>query len=87
MNHNTNFFKNLAILKLFIEFSIIIGAEHGGAAGAQCTAHAPPLFTPRPEIYSIYVFGGENSPKFPVVHLHYLQHFGASENGKINKAF
>ena len=28
---------------------IIIGAELGGAAGA-C---APPLFTPRPEIYSI----------------------------------
>ena len=57
---------------------ILIGAELGGAAGAR----APPLFTPRPEIYSIYVFGGENSPKFPVVHLHYLQHFGASGNSK-----
>ena len=56
---------------------MLIGAELGGAAGAR----APPLFTPCPEIYSIkcaYVFGGENSPKFPVVHLHYLQHFGAS---------
>ena len=29
-----------------------------------------------------YVFGGENSPKFPVVHLHYLQHFGASGYSK-----
>ena len=53
---------------------IFIGAELGGAAGAR----APPLFTPCPKIYSIYVFGGENSLKFPVVHLHYLEHFGAS---------
>ena len=58
--------------------NITIGAESGGAAGA-C---APPLFTLRPEIYSIncaYVsFWGENYTKFPVVHLHYLEHFGAS---------
>ena len=54
---------------------IIIGAELGGAAGAR----APPLLhNPRKFIvYSIY------SPKFPVpalyvVHLHYLEHFGAS---------
>ena len=57
---------------------IIIGTELAGAAGA----HAPPLFTPHPEIYSItcaYLsFWGENSPKFPVVHLHYLEQFGTS---------
>ena len=56
-------------------FVIIIGAELGGAAGAR----APPLLhNPRKFIvYSVY------SPKFPVpalyvVHLHYLEHFGAS---------
>ena len=32
-----------------ISLGMIIGAELGGAAGAR----APPLFTPRPEIYSI----------------------------------
>ena len=56
---------------------MIIGAELGSAAGAR----APPLLhNPRKFIvYSIY------SPKFPVpalyvVHLHYLEHFGASAN-------
>ena len=29
--------------------------------------------------------GYENSPKFPVVHLHYLQHFGASADIPKNK--
>ena len=32
-----------------LTYTILIGAELGGAAGAR----APPLFTPRPEIYSI----------------------------------
>ena len=56
---------------------MVIGAELGGAAGAR----APPLLhNPRKFIvYSIY------SPKFPVpalyvVHLHYLEHFGASDD-------
>ena len=45
----------LDVTKLFWCFShyylffMSIGAELGGAAGAR----APPLFTPRPEIYSI----------------------------------
>ena len=52
---------------------MIIGAELGSAAGAR----APPLLhNPRKFIvYCIY------SPKFPalyVVHLHFLEHFGAS---------
>ena len=32
----------------YVSMSISIGAELGGAAGAR----APPLFNPRPEIYS-----------------------------------
>ena len=40
-----NYFGALAIITFFMS----IGAELGGAAGAR----APPLFTPRPEIYSI----------------------------------
>ena len=63
---------------IFCNTLIIVGAELAGAAGA----HASPLFTPQPKIYSIkcaYLsFWGENSQKFPVVHLHYLEHFGAS---------
>ena len=43
---------------------IVIGAKLAGKAGAL----APPLFNPRPEIYSIKCaqvgFCGENSPKF-----------------------
>ena len=63
---------------IFCNTLIIIGAELAGAAGAR----ASPLFTPHPKIYSIkcaYLsFWGENSQKFPVVHLHYLEHLGAS---------
>ena len=34
-----------------------------------------PTFTPSPKVYSIK--WGKNSPP---LHLHYLEHFGASEN-------
>ena len=58
------------------------GAELAGATGAR----APVLFLPRPEIlgHILYVlsrFSGQ-IPEIPrprpVVHLHYLGHFGAS---------
>ena len=61
---------------------IINGAELAGATGAR----APVLFLPRPEIlgHILYVlsrFSGQ-IPEIPrprpVVHLHYLGHFGAS---------
>ena len=64
------------------EFCIINGAELAGATGAR----APVLFLPRPEIlgHILYVlsrFSGQ-IPEIPrprpVVHLHYLGHFGAS---------
>ena len=60
------------------------GAELAGATGAR----APVLFLPRPEIlgHILYVlsrFSGQ-IPEIPrprpVAHLHYLGHFGASEN-------
>ena len=60
------------------------GAELAGATGAR----APVLFLPRPEIlgHILYVlsrFSGQ-IPEIPrprpVVHLHYLGHFGASAN-------
>ena len=43
--HRAKCFSNYTIQVIFMH----IGAELGGAAGAR----APPLFTPRPEIYSI----------------------------------
>ena len=65
------------------DFRIFNGAELAGATGAR----APVLFLPRPEIlgHILYVlsrFSGQ-IPEIPrprpVVHLHYLGHFGASE--------
>ena len=66
----------------FIEYiAILNGAELAGATGAR----APVLFLPRPEIlgHILYVlsrFSGQipEIPR-PVVHLHYLGHFGASD--------
>ena len=55
---------NESIFTTILMYIICIGAELAGAAGAR----APPLFNPRPEIYSIKCaqvgFCGENSPKF-----------------------
>ena len=61
-------------------FSVMsIGAKLGGAAGAL----APSLFCP-PRRFLLYIsiskvptFFGVKSPKIPVLHQHYLPHFGA----------
>ena len=56
-------------------WSITIGAELGGAAGA-C---APPLLhNPRNFIVKMGWKYPEIPSLHPVVHLHYLEHFGAS---------
>ena len=57
---------------------IDIGAKLGGAGGAL----APPLFLPSPGIclnQYIYKYFGVKSPKIPVLHQHYLPHFGAND--------
>ena len=71
--------------KAFFKFSrnlfqhnyMIIGAKLGGADGAL----APPLFLLSPGIcfkLVIYKYFVVKSPKIPVLHQHYLSHFGAN---------
>ena len=73
--HNMSDLKKIRLVSCMIFCTIFIGAELGGAAGAR----APPLL-PNPRKFIVM---GSKFPEIPrprpvLVHLHYLEHFGAS---------